>query len=210
MTKSNPITGHPMTTLHEERLNKVYSVLKSTGACRVLDLGCGSGALLNRLLEDPQFIEIIGLEKSGFLLAHVREKFSEHLRGRNPRLQLLNESYEQKNSALKGFEAAAMVETIEHISPSALSTVEHTVFQHYRPAMLYMTTPNKEYNPVYGLEPGEFREPDHKFEWNREKFQRWCHGVANRNAYQVHFDGIGDFYPDYGHTTQAAYFTRRD
>ena len=215
MTRSNPITGHPitgyqMTSLHEERLNKVCSVLKSTGARHVLDLGCGSGALLNRLLDDPQFIKIVGLEKSGFLLAHVREKFSDHLNGNPPRLELLNGSYQQRNTELQGFEAAAMVETIEHIAPGALSTVEHTVFQYYRPAMLYMTTPNQEYNPVYGLEPGEFREPDHKFEWNREKFQRWCHGVANRNAYQVCFDGIGDSHPDYGQTTQAAYFTRRD
>jgi hypothetical protein len=73
-----------------------------------------------------------------------------------------------------------------------------------------MTTPNREYNPLFDLAPGEFREEDHKFEWDRIKFQRWARGVAERNGYQVRFGGIGEFVTDLGHPTQTAFFTRAD
>lgn len=195
-----------MSSLHEERLDHVFSVLKETGAQKVLDLGCGSGSLLYRLLADSQFIEVTGLEQSGLSLAQARTTLADYLNQSPARLRLLSGSYQDKALPLTGYPAAAMVETIEHVKPQALSTVEQAVFGHYRPAMLYMTTPNAEYNPVYGLEPGEFREPDHKFEWNREKFQHWCRGVALRNGYSVRFGGIGEYLDDLGHPSQTACF----
>lgn len=199
-----------MTSLHEERLDQVFSVLKSTGAKRVLDLGCGSGSLLYRLVREPQFDEIVGLEESGVSLSQARTMMSEHLVGDQPRLQLVRGSYAEKNDKLAGFDAAAMVETIEHVYPNALSSVELAVFGQYRPKVLYMTTPNREYNPLFDLAPGEFREEDHKFEWDREKFRRWARGVAQRNEYEVVFGGIGTFHPDHGEPTQTALFTRKD
>jgi 3' terminal RNA ribose 2'-O-methyltransferase Hen1 len=199
-----------MTSLHEERLERVYSVLKATGAKRVLDLGCGSGSLLYRLVRDPQFNEIVGLEESGVSLSQARTMLSEHLVGEQPRLRLVRGSYAEKNGELAGFDAAAMVETIEHVYPNALSSVELAVFGQYRPKVLYMTTPNREYNPLFDLALGEFREQDHKFEWDREKFRRWARGVAQRNDYEVVFGGIGAFHPDHGEPSQTALFTRRD
>jgi hypothetical protein len=101
-----------------------------------------------------------------------------------------------------------MVETIEHVHPEQLSRVEMAVFAGYRPGCLLMTTPNREYNPLFDLAPGEFREQDHKFEWDRVKFQRLARGVAHRNGYTVEFGGIGEFVPDAGHPTQTAFFMR--
>lgn len=199
-----------MTSLHEERLNHVFSVLKSTGAARVLDLGCGSGSLLYRLLGDPQFTDIVGLEASGVSLAQARTMLSEHLNAGQPRLRLLRGSYAEKNAQLEGFEVAAMVETIEHVPPNALSNVELAVFGQYRPVKLYMTTPNREYNPLFDLAPGQFRESDHKFEWDRTKFRRWATGVAQRNGYRVTFGGIGAYHPEFGEPTQTAMFIRQD
>ncbi|MCH8529442.1 MAG: class I SAM-dependent methyltransferase [Saccharospirillum sp.] len=198
-----------MSSLHEERLDHVFSVLKATGTQKVLDLGCGSGSLLYRLLEDDQFVEVTGVEQSGLSLAQARTTLANYLHQTPSRLTLLSGSYQDKGLPVAGFPAAAMVETIEHVKPQALSTVEQAVFGYYRPAMLFMTTPNSEYNPVYGLEPGEFREADHKFEWNREKFQHWCRGVAKRNDYSVRFGGIGEYLDDYGYPTQTACFNLR-
>lgn len=199
-----------MTSLHETRLDRVAAVLKATGARQVLDLGCGSGSLLYRLLAEPQFAEVVGLEQSGLSLAQARTMLEAFLEAPAPRLTLLRGSYADKNPRLVNFEAAAMVETIEHVYPRELSRVELTVFGHYRPGMLYMTTPNSEYNPLFDLSPGEFREPDHKFEWDRAKFQHWARGVARRNGYRVAFSGIGDSHPELGEPTQAAHFTRLD
>ncbi|MBS3803495.1 MAG: methyltransferase domain-containing protein [Oleiphilaceae bacterium] len=197
-----------MTSLHEARLNSVLSALKATGAKSVLDLGCGSGSLLYRLAQEPQFERIIGLEQSGLSLRQAREMLAS-VPG-SERLSLISGSYMDVTQPLTGFDAAAMVETIEHVRPEQLSRVEQAVFGHYRPATLLMTTPNREYNPLFDLAPGEFREEDHKFEWDRPKFQRWARGVAQRNRYQVVFSGIGDFHPDLGQPTQTGLFTRQD
>ena len=199
-----------MTSLHEERLDFVFRKLRATGARKVLDLGCGSGSLLYRLLADEQFEEVIGLEDSGLSLREARSILAPYLEETPSRLRLVRGSYDERTPALKGFEAAAMVETIEHVRPEQLSKVELAVFGQYRPGYLFMTTPNREYNPLLGQAPGEFRDPDHKFEWDRGKFQRWARGVADRNGYDVEFGGIGDFVPDAGHPTQTAFFTRKD
>jgi 3' terminal RNA ribose 2'-O-methyltransferase Hen1 len=199
-----------MTSLHEERLDSVFRTIRATGARTVLDLGCGSGSLLYRLLADDQFDRVTGLEDSGVSLRQARSVLAKFLDEDPCRIQLIRGSYAERNPALTGFEAAAMVETIEHVRPEQLSKVEMAVFGEYRPACLFMTTPNREYNPLFDLAPGEFREDDHKFEWDRIKFQRWARGVADRNGYEVRFGGIGEFVPDVGHPSQTAFFTRKD
>lgn len=207
---SDENTMTQMTSLHEERLDSVFRTIRETGAKKVLDLGCGSGSLLYRLLADPQFEWVTGLEDSGVSLRQARAVLEEFLNEDPPRVELIRGSYAERNPALTGYEAAAMVETIEHVRPEQLSKVELAVFGDYRPGCLFMTTPNREYNPLFDLAPGEFREEDHKFEWDRIKFQRWARGVADRNGYAVRFGGIGEFVPDFGHPTQTAFFTRKD
>mgnify|MGYP005862306415 CR=1 FL=1 len=207
---SNENTMTQMTSLHEERLDFVFRTIRETGAKKVLDLGCGSGSLLYRLLADPQFERITGLEDSGVSLRQARAVLEDFLNEDPPRVKLIRGSYAERNPALTGYEAAAMVETIEHVRPEQLSKVELAVFGQYRPDCLLMTTPNREYNPLLGQAPGELRDPDHKFEWDRVKFQRWARGVADRNGYDVEFGGIGEFVPDAGHPTQTAFFTRKD
>lgn len=207
---SSENTMTQMTSLHEERLDFVFRTIKETGARQVLDLGCGSGSLLYRLLADNQFDRVTGLEDSGVSLRQARSVLAGYLSETPPRIRLIRGSYAESNPALTGYEAAAMVETIEHVHPEQLSRVELAVFGKYRPGCLFMTTPNREYNPLFDLAPGEFREEDHKFEWDRIKFQRWARGVAGRNGYNVRFGGIGEFVSDLGHPTQTAFFTRND
>lgn len=200
---SNAVPG--TSPLHEERLDSVYKRIRQSGARRVLDLGCGSGSLLVRLINDPQFSHIVGLESSGVGLAVARNMFADSLS--SGRLRLVAGSYAEPHPALTGFDMAAMVETIEHVKPNDLSRVEQAVFGQMRPHRLIMTTPNREYNPLLGLAPGEFREPDHKFEWDRQKFMQWSRGVAARNGYAVRFAGIGEADPELGAPTQTATFS---
>lgn len=196
-----------MTSLHEVRLAHVFARLKRAGAERVLDLGCGSGSLLYRLAGDPQFKRIIGLEASGLSLRHAREVLGEWMPRGSSRVELIQGSYADPHPSLAGYDAAVLVETIEHVHPETLSQVENAVFSVMRPGMVFVTTPNREYNPLFDLAPGEYREPDHKFEWDRAKFQRWARGVAMRNGYQVGFGGIGETDPELGQPTQTAHFT---
>lgn len=200
-----------MTSLHEERLDHTVGVLLNLQGERLLDLGCGQGSLLYRVLQEAKFTEVVGLESSALTLSTTRSMLAEHLAGpdgNRPRLRLLCGSYAERNDALVGFDMATMIETIEHVPPRSLSAVEAAVFGQYRPQALYMTTPNQEYNVLYGLAPGEFRDPDHTFEWTRAKFRHWATGVARRNGYGVHFSGIGDRDEAFGPPTQTALFSR--
>lgn len=201
--------------LHEQRLDKVFTLVRNTGATKVLDLGCGSGSFLWRLMQDNQFQQVVGLEQSGESLRQARVKLSSYLNNTGseqkspaPELQLICGSYTESNPELAGFPVAVMIETIEHIPPGQLSVVEHQVFSRLCPQQLILTTPNSEYNCFYGLQAGEYRDPDHKFEWNRARFRQWARGVASRNGYQVRFLGIGEDHPELGPPSQLAWFEK--
>lgn len=198
------------TSLHEIRLEHSFQQIRASGARRVLDLGCGSGQLLYRLLGDRQFVRIVGLDTCARALFQTRALLADHLREPASRLELINGSYSEPQPTLGNFDAVAMVETIEHLKPGALSAAERVVFAQIRPRVLYLTTPNREYNPLFGLRPGEFREQTHEFEWDRAKFRHWVQGVARRNGYRVTLGGIGDDDPELGQPTQTAFFSRVD
>lgn len=194
--------------LHDIRLETLFRLVKASGVSKVLDLGCGSGSFLLKLMAAPQFTEVIGLEMSGESLSQARNKLANVLAEVPCRLKLLCASYADPQPALKGFPMAVMIETIEHVPAGRLSAVEHQVFSVLQPSQLLLTTPNSEYNVLYGLRPGEFRDPDHKFEWNRAKFKQWALGVAKRHGYQVQFRGIGENDAELGPPTQLAMFQK--
>ncbi|MFO7788660.1 MAG: methyltransferase domain-containing protein [Halospina sp.] len=194
--------------LHEVRLDHVVSLLTQSKARSVLDLGCGSGALLQRCLESGAFDRLVGLESSGVSLRNARERLAHWLQQPDSGLQLIRGSFQEPSPACAGFDAAAMVEVIEHVPPRDLSTVERAVFEHFRPSLLVMTTPNSDYNPLFDLAPGEFRDPDHRFEWSQARFRQWASGVARRNGYRVRFGGIGEADPELGSPSQLAWFER--
>ena len=195
-----------VSVLHDNRLDQVVQRIRASGARRILDLGCGAGHLLYRVAADRQFEEVVGLETCPRSLAKARQLLSEHPEGPFPHLSLINASYTEPQLSLCNYDAAAMVETIEHIKPGLLSAVERVVFGQMRPRAVYLTTPNREYNPLFGLHPNEFREADHKFEWDRARFGQWVRGLARRNGYRVTLGGIGEEHPDLGAPTQIAYF----
>jgi hypothetical protein len=122
------------------------------------------------------------------------------------RVRLLHASFAQSDERLTGFDAATLVETIEHIDPGRLSAVEQAVFGYYRPRVVLVTTPNADYNVLHGIPPGVFRHSDHRFEWGRTRFRQWAMNVAKRNAYAVIFIDIGEPDPELGSSTQMAVF----
>jgi small RNA 2'-O-methyltransferase len=194
------------TLLHEERLDTVVQHLLRSGARRVLDLGCGNGELLLRLADYARFEQLVGIDIDEAALAAARRALGLDPSGPTGRMHVRHGSFLAADAALCGFDAATMVETIEHIDARYLSRVEGAVFASLRPQTVLVTTPNQEYNVLHGIAPGELRHPDHRFEWTRAKFRQWARGVARRNGYRVSFFDIGP--PDalHGSTTQMARF----
>lgn len=206
MSSEFPFQDTQISDLHEVRHQQVLKLVQQSGATQVLDLGCGSGNFLWQLLNETEIEQAIGVEQSGLSLLQAREKLAIFLEATPCRVRLINGSYADPHPELHGFPLAVMIETIEHVEPKRLSQVEQNVFALMRPKQIILTTPNSEYNPIYGLHPGEFRDPDHKFEWPRHKFQQWGRGVANRHGYEVRFVGIGDADLQFGSPTQMAIF----
>ena len=196
-----------VTNLHEERLDSIVRVLLKSSSRSVLDLGCGPGHLLIRLAGEKQFRRIVGVDQSQEALAKARNLLSQNAHDEN-RLSLCQASFTSSfEKDLVGFDAAVMMETVEHVAPHRLSAVEQAVFAGLRPKTVVMTTPNREYNRLHGLPDGVFRHPEHRFEWPRAKFRNWAEGVAQRNGYHVGFDDIGELDPLCGSSTQMATFT---
>lgn len=193
-------------SLHDERLDIVVQHLLETDASQVLDLGCGGGELLQRLVHQNQFQRIVGIDIDEVSLSQARRVLGIDLLDETGRIQVRYGSFEEPNSQLRGFDAATLIETIEHIDPGRLSRVETAVFGGMRPGVVLVTTPNVEYNVLHGMPPGEKRHPDHRFEWSRARFRQWARGVAERNSYRVSFIDIGEFDPQHGSSTQMARF----
>lgn len=195
--------------LHTERIDTVLTRLLQCGAQSVLDLGCGSGSLLLRLYHLEQFKRIVGLDVSAQNVAQARERLLLDSAAHWPdHVTLMHGSFTEKHPSLRGFDAAVLLETIEHIEPRELSRLEGALFAYYQPQTVLVTTPNREYNPLLGQPLDIPRRKDHCFEWGREKFGNWARGVARRNGYAVAMSGIG--LPDslLGSPTQMAEFTR--
>jgi hypothetical protein len=116
-----------------------------------------------------------------------------------------------RDERLSGFEAAAVVEVIEHLDPPRLAAFERVLFEAARPALVVLTTPNREYNATWEKLPaGQFRHRDHRFEWTRAEFEHWCSTIAARFGYVVQRHPVGPEDPHLGAPTQLAVFTRLD
>ena len=197
--------------LHERRLDRVFEVLVASGARRVLDLGCGNGKLMKRLVSARQFSEIVGVDVGhrDLEIAARRLRLDTLTETQRDRIKLLQGALTYHDARLAGFDAAALVEVIEHVEPARLPHVERVVFEKARPGLVVVTTPNRDYNVKFdGLAPGTFRHADHRFEWTRAEFAAWAQSVATRFGYTLATEPLGDVDADLGAPSQMAIFTR--
>ncbi|MBI5724444.1 MAG: 3' terminal RNA ribose 2'-O-methyltransferase Hen1 [Planctomycetes bacterium] len=219
-----PKVGEPddrEVSLNEQRIGAVLAALRAGGAKSVLDLGCGEGNLLRELIKDKQFERIVGLDVSIRSLEHAAEriKLDRLPMHQKDRVKLLHGSLMYRDKRLDGFDAAAVVEVIEHLDPPRLVAFERVLFECTRPGTVVLTTVNREYNSLWEgmiLEPAsagrpaitKLRHPDHRFEWTRDEFQTWAKTIAERFGYAVRFLPVGPEDPNLGPPTQMAIFTK--
>jgi 3' terminal RNA ribose 2'-O-methyltransferase Hen1 len=175
-------------SLNEQRLGAVVAALKSCEAKRVIDLVCGEGRLLQALLKEKQFEKIVGMDVShrALEIAHDRLKLDRPPPNQKERIRLIQGSLMYRDKRLAGFDAASVVEVIEHLGPARLAAFERVVFECAKPGTVVLTTPNVEYIVKWERLPaGKFRHKDHRFEWTRSQFQSWANGIAERFGYSV-------------------------
>lgn len=197
--------------LNDQRMAAVEDVLLRSGAASVLDVGCGEGRLLGRLLKQRQFSKLLGIDVSVVSLERAadRLKLDRLPPMQRARIDLQQGSLTYRDARMAGFDAACAIEVIEHIDAPRLAAFERTLFEHARPQMVVVTTPNVEYNVRFpNLPAGALRHRDHRFEWTRAEFKAWADGVCERHGYTVELLPIGDVDAELGPPTQMGVFSR--
>lgn len=199
-------------SLNEQRLDAVVDAVRAAGARTVVDLGCGQGRLVGRLLRDTD-VKVAGTDVSHRALEVAARRL--HLETMAPRqrerVELFQGALTYRDARLAGFDVATVVEVVEHLDPPRLGAFERSVFGYARPRTVVVTTPNREYNRLFPTLPaGSLRHRDHRFEWTRPELAEWADRVGDRYGYTVAITGIGTADPDVGQPTQLATFTRAE
>ncbi len=198
-------------SLNTRRLEAVRNAVIESGASSVIDLGCGECSLTALLLEEKQITRVTAADVS----VKALEKAKQHLRYermppyKKAKLTLMQASLTYKDSRFSGYDAACVVEVIEHLDPLRIPAFERVLFEFASPSTVIVTTPNKEYNAHYEwLTAGDLRHHDHRFEWSREEFRQWTCHICDTFGYTVEISGIGDADEEYGTPTQIGVFRK--
>ncbi|MEV0967961.1 3' terminal RNA ribose 2'-O-methyltransferase Hen1 [Microtetraspora glauca] len=208
-------SGDVRVPLNVLRREAVVAALEELGARTVIDLGCGSGQLVSALLARPVFARIAGTDVStqALAIAARKLKLDRMPDAKRARLELFQGALTYADPRFAGYDAAVLMEVIEHVDPPRLPALERVVFGTAKPAHVVVTTPNAEYNVRYDFLDGAhgggraMRHPDHRFEWTRAEFASWASAVAGRYGYHVEFRPVGEDDPEVGPPTQMAVFS---
>ena len=196
-------------TLHDKRINLVAQKIIESGAKTILDLGCGEGKLIRKLIKQKQFNKISGMDVSYQELLKAKERlhFEEMSPNLKEKIDLFQGSLTYQDPRLEGFEAAAIVEVIEHLEPNRLNAFERVLFEFAKPEIIFLTTPNKEYNIMWAsMDQEAMRHDDHRFEWTRQEFKDWADKISATYNYAVEIIPVGEEEENIGAPSQMAIF----
>jgi len=214
----------------EERRNRVIGILKKHKCRHILDMGCGEGRLFQAMKFMPEFKRLVGIDID---INEIKKSYERvgpmtyHIFTDNPPEEPLEVaiycgdlSVPYPSLLKERSDAITMVEVIEHLPDDVLKRLPNVLFGFYRPKVIIISTPNKEYNKcIKGFDANTFRHWDHKFEWTREEFRTWCELQLNKfGGYGVTYQTVGRLHPSaeeeffgvetHGRCTQIAVFTR--
>jgi 3' terminal RNA ribose 2'-O-methyltransferase Hen1 len=195
--------------LQDRRIAAVVGVLHGAGARSVVDLGCGGGDLVLALARDAAFDRVTGVDVSARELERAKERLGRAVMpaSRRERIALFQSSVLYRDARISGYDAAALLEVIEHVEPPRLPALARAVFGAARPRTVVLTTPNREYNVRFpALANGALRHGDHRFEWSRAEFRTWAEATASAYGYSVSYRDVGDPDEALGAPTQMAVF----
>ena len=104
--------------------------------------------ILRELLKDRAFVELVGMDVShrALEIASQKLRLEDLPTMQKDRIRLIHGSLTYRDKRLAGYDAATVVEVIEHQDPPRLAAFERVLFEFARPQTTVVTTPNVEYN----------------------------------------------------------------
>jgi 3' terminal RNA ribose 2'-O-methyltransferase Hen1 len=206
-TDAEPKAKH--VPLHTQVLDTVSAIIRESGCTSVLDAGCGDGKLVRLLLGIEQVERIGAADVSATSLRRLQSKLTERRRTAMPdNLDVFQASVTMSDDRLRGYDAICAIEVVEHIDPRRIRDLERVVFEESGASLIVVTTPNREYNRVYGIPSDLLRHPDHRFEWTRDEFARWVTHVCETYGYTSDMRGVGEVDEAAGQPTLVATFRK--
>lgn len=197
------------TRLYDVRAEAVLDEVRRSGARSLVDLGCGSGRFLQQAVRVGALERIVGVDVDHRSLEVAASRLESLAPRQRSRVELLHGSLQYRDRRIEGLDAAVCVEVIEHMDLGRLDFLRRNLFEHLKPRLLVLTTPNVEHNVRFPTLPaGRLRHRDHRFEWTRAEFQSWCQQAIVGQPYTVRFAPIGEDDPEVGPPTQMAVFER--
>lgn len=191
---------------------------------RIVEFGCNEmkffvrikNALIDRDLVVHQVdIDEEVLERS---IAHnIKPCLGEYIKRREYPLNVhvWKGSVTDPNPNFTDIDAVVAIELIEHVYDDVLQAIPNAIFGEISPKIAIITTPNADFNTLFNMKPGTFRNEDHKFEYTRDQFINYCESIiVNYPNYYVQIEGIGpapvEVKEDVGCCSQLALFVRKD
>jgi 3' terminal RNA ribose 2'-O-methyltransferase Hen1 len=177
-----------------------------------MDMGCGEGKLLRMLLNERKFERILGMDISWKSLEIAKERLHfERLSERDKnRIQLIQGALTYRDQRLAGFDAAVLIEVIEHVDADRLPALERSVFEFATPQYVIVTTPNKDWNITFTEDTNLMRHKDHRFEWTRAEFADWCQKIQGKFSYSFTIKSVGEETETNGAPSQMAIFKKEN
>jgi 3' terminal RNA ribose 2'-O-methyltransferase Hen1 len=199
-------------SLAGQRVRVAADLIRAVAPRSVIDFGCGEGWLLAELAMDPGIERLTGVDFNERSLQGARQRLRRSLGpDQRTRATLLAGLVTWRDPRFKGHDTAAALEVVEHLEPPQLRAFIQMALSHTQPKRMILTTPNADYNRVWGLHlPKQRRHPDHRFEWSRQEFAAWAEGVAARHGYSCSLHPVGPTDLRLGAPTQLAVFDRCD
>ncbi|XP_072038531.1 small RNA 2'-O-methyltransferase-like [Amphiura filiformis] len=181
----------------QQRYTFVRELIRSYKSKKVIDMGCGECQLIVRLKREMCIEQLAGIDINvNFLDASkhlIQPLLYDYIHGREAPLEatLYQGSIAECDSRLQGWDLLAFVEVIEHLEDDILQKAPYVIFGFLKPAVVVITTPNKDFNVLFPDMETKFRHWDHKFEWTRQEFQEWGDQICTTYGYKVRYTGVG-------------------
>ncbi|WP_433957989.1 methyltransferase domain-containing protein [Cytobacillus horneckiae] len=199
------------TRLNDLRYRRIVEMIETNKyKSSIVDFGSGEGKLATKLGFINGVQEILAVEPSERESLKAVKRFSEASKDESFIVpQNIWGSLFYFDERLKNKDVMVLCEVIEHIELERLSKVMKTILSDYKPKLLIITTPNKDYNEQYSL-GHSLRHADHRFEFTADEFHSWCKEYAQQYRYNIFIDGIGEEVDLLGSPTQICCFQRME